>query len=69
MPAITKRLDDKVLTEFDEVPNADLLNTIRVPKNLHFLTERLPKPNYAPTRIRKMEKTSTNFFHLLTLKP
>ena len=25
---------------------ADLLNTIRVPMNLHYLTERLPKPDY-----------------------
>ena len=23
-----------------------LLNTIRIPKNLHYLTDRLPKPNY-----------------------
>lgn len=27
-------------------PNNILLNTIKVPKNLHYLTDRLPKPTY-----------------------
>jgi NIMA (never in mitosis gene a)-related kinase len=25
---------------------SQLLRTIRIPKNLHYLTDRLPKPNY-----------------------
>ncbi len=38
-------MNDSHLTEVDEgLPF--LLNTIRVPKNLHYLTDRLPKPNY-----------------------
>ena len=49
-------MDDKTLTEFDEVPQPNLLNTIRIPKNLHFLTERLPKPNYILSRTKKVEK-------------
>ena len=33
--------------DFDvEEPRIDLLSTIRVPKNLLYLTDRLPKPNY-----------------------
>ncbi len=33
-----------------------LLNTIRIPKNLHYLTERLPKPNYTPLKTVKIDK-------------
>jgi len=32
------------------------LTTIRVPKNLHYLTDKLPKANYAPLKIRKVDK-------------
>ena len=50
-----KRLEEKHLTEVDEgVPI--LMSTIRVPKNIHYLTERLPKPNYAPLKTKKVEK-------------
>jgi NIMA (never in mitosis gene a)-related kinase len=56
LPAIIKRMDDKHLTEIDEGLQAALLTTIRIPKNLHFLTERLPKPNYIPIKTRKVEK-------------
>ena len=30
----------------DFTPNNELLSTIRVPKNLLYLTDRLPKPHY-----------------------
>ena len=30
------------------IRNVFLLNTIRIPKNISYLTERLPKPNYFP---------------------
>lgn len=33
-----------------------LLTTIKVPKNLHYLTDKLPKPNYAPLRTKKVDK-------------
>ena len=33
-----------------------LLNTIRVPRNIHYLTDRLPKPNYAPLKTKKIDK-------------
>jgi len=35
----------------------DLLKTIRIPKNIHYLTDRLPKPNYLPLKTRKIEKS------------
>jgi hypothetical protein len=46
MPAIKKKID-KLFPEdqfFDSY--SQLLSTIRVPKNLLYLTDRLPKPNY-----------------------
>ena len=56
MPASIKRMDAKHLMEIDELLQTDLLNTIRIPKNLHFLTERLPKANYTPMKIKKVDK-------------
>ena len=56
MPASIKRMDEKHLMEIDELLQNNLLNTIRIPKNLHFLTERLPKPNYTPMKIKKVDK-------------
>jgi hypothetical protein len=52
MPSIIKHLTEKTLIEPDEgVP--ELLKTIRVPKNIHYLTEKLPKPNYIPIKYRR----------------
>ena len=56
LPAIVKRMEDRHLTEIDESFQNVLLSTIRVPKNLHFLTERLPKANYAPLKVHKVDK-------------
>lgn len=42
------------LDDFDE-PH-ELLKTIRVPKNLHYLTDRLPKPNYTGEKNSSMGK-------------
>ena len=55
LPAVLKRMNDQHLVEVDEgVPF--LLNTIKVPKNIHYLTDRLPKPNYNPLKTRKIDK-------------
>lgn len=35
----------------EDVP--ELLRTINVPKNIHYLTEKLPKPNYIPVKYRR----------------
>ena len=54
-PSILKRIEERHLLEVDEdIPM--LLNTIKFPKNLHYLTERLPGPNYNPVRVRKIDK-------------
>jgi hypothetical protein len=44
MPQVTKRLEDIPNTESESI--LSLLNTIRIPKNIKALTERLPKSNY-----------------------
>lgn len=31
----------------------ELLRTIKIPKNIHYLTEKLPKPNYIPLKYRR----------------
>ena len=50
MPYVRKMGEKIFLDEFyddvDHVPNQELLSTIRVPKNLLYLTDRLPKPHY-----------------------
>ena len=57
LPSIIKRMNDKHLQEIeneDLVP--EMLNTIRIPKNLKFLSETLPKPNYEPMKLRMVDK-------------
>ncbi|CAD8184138.1 unnamed protein product [Paramecium pentaurelia] len=54
LQAIVNRLDDKILVE--EEGAKFLLQTIRVPRNMHYLTDRLPKPNYNPIRMTKVDK-------------
>lgn len=54
-PSVLKRIEERHLFEVDEeIPQ--LLNTIKFPKNLHYLTDRLPAPNYNPVKIRKVDK-------------
>jgi len=56
LPAMLKRIEDKHLTELDENFQNSLLNTIRIPKNIHFLTDRLPKANYNPMKLRNVDR-------------
>lgn len=51
MPAVVRMGEQLFLDEFydgvDDSPlQNELLSTIRVPKNLLYLTDRLPKPSY-----------------------
>jgi len=47
LPAVLNRIE-KILPEskVDDIDESVLLSTIKVPNNLMYLTERLPKPNY-----------------------
>lgn len=33
-----------------------MLQTIKIPKNLHFLTEKLPRANYSPVKVIHLDK-------------
>lgn len=51
LPMITKRVNKICMVE-PEVLNNDMLKTIRLPGNLHYLTDRLPKANYDPIKTK-----------------
>jgi NIMA (never in mitosis gene a)-related kinase 1/4/5 len=50
-PLIQKRLDSKLMVEPDEL-NETMLKTIKLPNNLHYLTDRLPGANYDPIKTK-----------------
>ena len=52
MPIIKKRIDKIFPTDEFYDSHSSLLNTIRVPKNLLYLTDRLPKPSYESPKKR-----------------
>ncbi|KAM3129998.1 hypothetical protein pb186bvf_017894 [Paramecium bursaria] len=52
--SVIQRMDEKILIE--EEGAKFLLQTIRVPRNMHYLTDRLPKPNYAPLKMQRIDK-------------
>ena len=55
LPFILKFFGEKHWMEMDEGVTF-LLKTIRIPKNLHYLTETLPKPNYLPLKMKLVDK-------------
>jgi hypothetical protein len=38
-----------------------LLKTIKFGKNINYLTEKLPKPNYSPLRVKSIERNKSTF--------
>jgi NIMA (never in mitosis gene a)-related kinase len=57
MPFIRKKIEKLFPEDFeDDVPQMNLLSTIRVPKNLLYLTDRLPKPAYDSDERRRREQ-------------
>lgn len=55
MPIVKKKIEKLFPSDFlyEVNCNMNLLSTIRVPKNLLYLTDRLPKPNYPTDEHRK----------------
>ncbi len=51
-PMVKKRLKKNKEFEVDE--KSILLKTIKLTKNINYLTERLPKPNYSPLRLKSI---------------
>jgi hypothetical protein len=44
---------DAALEESNMLEEGELLRTIKVPMNMHYLTDRLPRPNYKPLSTRR----------------
>ena len=52
MPMITKRLEQNLLMEPEEPLIENMLKTIRMPNDVHYLTDRLPQANYNPIKTK-----------------
>jgi hypothetical protein len=60
-PMVQKRIEFfKSNYALEEIDDPQLLQTIKVPKNMLFLTEKLPKPNYEKLPIKKNLSFSNN---------
>ena len=70
MPAVV-RMGEKLFKDdfYDDFTphNNELLSTIRVPKNLLYLTDRLPKPSYDSVE-RRGKNRSQNHGEVETMK-
>jgi hypothetical protein len=51
MDSCKKRLSDNMFLE-PEDNSAQLLRTIKLTKNINYLTDMMPKPNYSPIKYR-----------------
>ena len=58
MPIMRKRMKSKFETEVEE--ESILLKTIKLSKNINYLTEKLPKPNYSPIKYKSMLKNRSS---------
>jgi hypothetical protein len=56
LPIVKKKMEKLFPNEAEVAMEANLLSTIRVPKNLLYLTDRLPKPMYDSDDRRRREK-------------
>ena len=56
MPFMVKRMESNFMLENDENLNVQLLQTILVPKDFHYLTDKLPIANYEPIKTRISNK-------------
>lgn len=53
LPQVRERLEERFRFEPEQEEASEFLNTIRIPENLIYLSQNLPKPNYDPIRLRK----------------
>lgn len=64
LPSILNRINlDHLKFVNDEELNQQMLSTIKIPKNLKYLSETLPEPNYQPPIFRTIEKG--HFLHTI----
>lgn len=50
---VREKLEDRFRMESENEGNNEFLSTIRIPENLVYLTQNLPKANYEPMKLRK----------------
>jgi len=55
-PLLLKRLEKGMIYESTENLTMEMLKTIKMPKNLHYLTDRLPQANYNPIASKEITK-------------
>lgn len=53
LPTLRDRLDERFKVEPEGEEISEFLNTIKIPENLIYLSQNLPKANYDPIRLRK----------------
>lgn len=54
LPFVQKRFNEQFLVEVDNADyNFEMLHTIKVPQNMLFLSDKLPRANYEPMKLRK----------------
>lgn len=63
-PLITKRLDQKLMIDSDEL-DQNMLKTILLPNNILHLSDRLPNANYDPIKTKLSSQfTKSTLVHL-----
>lgn len=55
------RSHQRKVREIELEEKSILLKTIKLTKNINYLTEKLPKPNYSPLRIKSIERNKSTF--------
>lgn len=50
---VKEKLEDRFKVEPETFENSEFLQTIKIPENLIYLTQNLPKANYEPIKLRK----------------
>lgn len=61
-----KRL--KKLKDYEIEDESILLKTIKLTKNINYLTEKLPKPNYSPLRYKSLLGNKSSIDHRKNMK-
>lgn len=57
LPSVVRYMRESAYEHVESEENHNnLLQTIKIPKNLHYLTDRLPKPNYTPLKTKKVSQ-------------
>jgi hypothetical protein len=58
----------KKLRDYEIEEESILLKTIKLTKNINYLTEKLPKPNYSPLRYKSLLANKSSIDHRKYLK-